>query len=127
MMLPILICSVVALAIVVERFWTLRPSKLAPADTLAQVRVWLQKGQLNAQRLAALHEAVREGHMDGIRQQAHSFKGSSGNLGALRVSALCLEMEQLAREEPNVQRFTDGKTVRKVIVIPGKLVNIVAN
>ena len=36
-------------------------------------------------------------------------------------------LEQLAREEPNVQRFTDGKTVRKVIVIPGKLVNIVAN
>ncbi|GAA5128573.1 MotA/TolQ/ExbB proton channel family protein [Alloalcanivorax gelatiniphagus] len=56
MMLPILIGSVVALAIVVERFWTLRPGKLAPADTLAQVRVWLQKGQLNAQRLAALRE-----------------------------------------------------------------------
>ncbi|MFP1678121.1 leucine--tRNA ligase [Alloalcanivorax sp. C16-2] len=36
-------------------------------------------------------------------------------------------LEQLAREEPNVQRFTEGKTVRKVIVIPGKLVNIVAN
>tara|TARA_A100001391_G_scaffold196655_1_gene175592 strand:+ start:223 stop:2730 length:2508 start_codon:yes stop_codon:yes gene_type:complete len=36
-------------------------------------------------------------------------------------------LEQLAREEPNVQRFTEDKTVRKVIVIPGKLVNIVAN
>ncbi|MCH2558486.1 MAG: leucine--tRNA ligase [Alcanivorax sp.] len=36
-------------------------------------------------------------------------------------------LEQLARDEPNVQRFIDDKTVRKVIVIPGKLVNIVAN
>ncbi|MAL97497.1 MAG: leucine--tRNA ligase [Alteromonadaceae bacterium] len=36
-------------------------------------------------------------------------------------------LEQLALEDENVQRFTEGKTVRKVIVVPGKLVNIVAN
>ena len=50
MMLPILISSVVALAIVGERFWTLCPNKLAPPGTLPQVRGWLKKGQLNAQR-----------------------------------------------------------------------------
>ena len=36
-------------------------------------------------------------------------------------------VEQLALEDSNVQRFTDGVTVRKVIVVPGRLVNIVAN
>ncbi len=36
-------------------------------------------------------------------------------------------VEALAMDEPNVQKFTEGKTVRKVIVVPGKLVNIVAN
>ncbi|WP_347330884.1 leucine--tRNA ligase [Marinimicrobium locisalis] len=36
-------------------------------------------------------------------------------------------MEQLAREQPNVQRFIEGATVRKIIVVPNKLVNIVAN
>jgi leucyl-tRNA synthetase len=36
-------------------------------------------------------------------------------------------VENLAKAEPNVQKFTDGKTIRKVIVVPGKLVNIVAN
>ena len=36
-------------------------------------------------------------------------------------------LETLALEDENVCRFTDGKTVRKVIVVPGKLVNIVAN
>ena len=36
-------------------------------------------------------------------------------------------VESLAKAEPNVQKFTDGKTLRKVIVVPGKLVNIVAN
>ncbi|MRX27723.1 leucine--tRNA ligase [Kangiella sp. HZ709] len=37
------------------------------------------------------------------------------------------EVEALALENENVKNFTDGQTVRKVIVIPGKLVNIVAN
>ena len=36
-------------------------------------------------------------------------------------------MEAAARADTNVQKFTDGLTVRKVIVVPGKLVNIVAN
>ena len=36
-------------------------------------------------------------------------------------------LEDLAKTEPNVQQHTEGKTIRKVIVVPGKLVNIVAN
>jgi leucyl-tRNA synthetase len=37
------------------------------------------------------------------------------------------DLETLALESENVLRFTEGKTVRKVIVVPGKLVNVVAN
>ncbi|GGY75806.1 leucine--tRNA ligase [Marinobacter zhanjiangensis] len=37
------------------------------------------------------------------------------------------DLEKLALENDNVTRFTEGKTVRKVIVVPGKLVNVVAN
>ncbi len=36
-------------------------------------------------------------------------------------------VEATARENENVLRFTEGLTIRKVIVVPGKLVNIVAN
>ncbi|WP_321348318.1 leucine--tRNA ligase [Halopseudomonas oceani] len=36
-------------------------------------------------------------------------------------------IEATARENENVLRFTEGLTIRKVIVVPGKLVNIVAN
>lgn len=36
-------------------------------------------------------------------------------------------LEKIALENENVQRFIDGNTVRKVIVVPTKLVNIVAN
>jgi len=37
------------------------------------------------------------------------------------------EMEKLAQEDPAVIKSIEGKTIRKIIVIPGKLVNIVAN
>ena len=36
-------------------------------------------------------------------------------------------IEAAARDNENVQRYTEGLTIRKVIVVPGKLVNIVAN
>ena len=34
-------------------------------------------------------------------------------------------IEQIALASPNAQRFVEGKTVRKIIVVPGKLINIV--
>ena len=37
------------------------------------------------------------------------------------------DMEQAALAEPNVAKHLEGVTVRKVVVVPGKLVNIVAN
>jgi len=37
------------------------------------------------------------------------------------------DVEAAARSNENVLRFTEGLSIRKVIVVPGKLVNIVAN
>jgi len=37
------------------------------------------------------------------------------------------EIEKLALQDEHAAKFIDGKTVRKVIVVPNKLVNIVAN
>ncbi|MGL5586843.1 MAG: leucine--tRNA ligase, partial [Aeromonas veronii] len=37
------------------------------------------------------------------------------------------DVEKLAMADASVQKFTDGLTVRKVIYVPGKLLNIVAN
>ncbi|RUO21292.1 leucine--tRNA ligase [Aliidiomarina iranensis] len=36
-------------------------------------------------------------------------------------------MEKLALEQPQIQKYTEGLTVRKVIYVPGKLVNIVVS
>ena len=37
------------------------------------------------------------------------------------------DVKSLAQQDTNVQQHIEGKTVRKVIVVPGRLVNIVAN
>ncbi len=37
------------------------------------------------------------------------------------------EIQALAQADENAQRFLDGLTIRKIIVVPNKLVNIVAN
>ena len=36
-------------------------------------------------------------------------------------------IEQIALADENVQRFIEGNTIRKIIVVPGRLINIVAN
>ena len=45
----------------------------------------------------------------------------------ISASATKDEIEALGLADDNVQRFLDGVTVRKVIVVPNKLINIVAN
>jgi leucyl-tRNA synthetase len=43
---------------------------------------------------------------------------------AAATDAAAIEREALAH--PQVQKWIEGKTVRKVIVVPGRLVNIAA-
>ncbi|MEW6137343.1 MAG: leucine--tRNA ligase [Thermodesulfobacteriota bacterium] len=49
--------------------------------------------------------------------------------GEVRVAADASEdaVKQAALGEPNVQRFIDGKTVRKMVLVPQKLLNIVVS
>ena len=51
LMVPILLCSVVAMAIVVERFWTLRQSRIVPPDLVVQVWQWARSGDLDDDRI----------------------------------------------------------------------------
>jgi len=55
-MAPIILCSVLALAIVLERFWTLRRSKVVPADVQGKVEAWANTDDLDYSHLAALRK-----------------------------------------------------------------------
>lgn len=54
LMLPILICSIAVAAICVERFWSLSSSKIAPANLIAQVWIWLKNDEFDAKRMKDL-------------------------------------------------------------------------
>ena len=53
-MLPIMLCSIVAIAIVIERFWTLSAARIIPKYVLAQVWTWLKNDQLDSSKLREL-------------------------------------------------------------------------
>ncbi|MEC7816088.1 MAG: MotA/TolQ/ExbB proton channel family protein [Pseudomonadota bacterium] len=54
LMVPIVACSILALAIILERFWTLRPSRVAPPQSVNELWRWIKKKELNGRKLKAL-------------------------------------------------------------------------
>lgn len=53
-MWPILLCSVISLAIVVERFWSLQRKRTAPRNLVNQIWQWARDGELDAKRIQEL-------------------------------------------------------------------------
>ena len=77
-MIPLLLLSAVALGIIVERFWSLRPSRVLPPGLGDEVRAWVARGK-----------PLEPAHIDSLR--------STSPLGALLASAL--DVRQRSREE----------------------------
>lgn len=53
-MLPIVLCSIAAFGICLERLWTLRPGKIAPMGLVGQVWGWIKKNQLDSKKITSL-------------------------------------------------------------------------
>ena len=56
-MLPIIGCSVIALAIVLERFWSLQKKRVAPDNLVAKVWKLDQNKQLNDQKVLTIRDS----------------------------------------------------------------------
>lgn len=52
----------------------------------------------SAIRIAAIEQTAAANDNEGLRRAAHSFKGSSGNMGARQLSELCRQIEEFARD-----------------------------
>ena len=64
------------------------------ADDFARlVNAFIEDGKARCQ---AMQAALEAGDGEQLRQLAHSFKGSSSNLGANGLTALCLTLEEQA-------------------------------
>ena len=51
---PLLLCSVVATAIVAERFWALRKQRICPRNLVDQIWQWAKAGQMDVMRISSL-------------------------------------------------------------------------
>jgi len=56
-MVPIILCSIIAMAIVVERFWALRRGRVIPPGLVRQVWQTQQRNQLDDSRLQTLRKS----------------------------------------------------------------------
>ncbi len=56
LMVPILLCSVVSVAIIIERFWSLNNNKLVPKHLLAQVWHWIKANQLDGAKIREMKQ-----------------------------------------------------------------------
>lgn len=54
LMVPIVLCSVIAIAIIVERYWALRQAKIMPKEQLPRVWMWIKNQELDANKLREL-------------------------------------------------------------------------
>ncbi len=63
LMLPIILCSVLAIAIIIERFWTLNPSRIAPRNMLPEVWSKIKQNQLDAAELRDLRNSSALGQI----------------------------------------------------------------
>ncbi len=103
LMVPILLCSVIALAIILERFLALRRGKVLPAGLPDQVRRWASQEELDHQHIEQLRlssplgrvlaaalehrdrrrEIIKEAVEDTGRQVVHSLERFLNTLGTI--------------------------------------------
>ena len=89
-MFPILLCSVAAFVICIERSWTLRRTRITPKHLVAQVWGWIKNNQLDRARLKKLKASSPLGEIlaAGLVNHAHgrsTMKESIHEAGRLIV------------------------------------------
>jgi biopolymer transport protein ExbB len=63
LMWPIMLCSVISLAIIIERFWSLQSERIAPKNLVAQVWQWAKSRQLDAEKIQQLRRSSALGKL----------------------------------------------------------------
>jgi biopolymer transport protein ExbB len=63
LMVPIILCSIIAVAIVLERFLALRGNRVVPAAIPAQVRQWASQHELDAKHIEQLRRSSPMGRV----------------------------------------------------------------
>ena len=92
-MLPIVLCSIGAFVIFIERSWTLRRSRITPKHLVAQVWSWIKNNQLDKTKLKKLKDSSPLGEIlaAGLVNHSHgreTMKESIQEAGRLAIVKL---------------------------------------
>lgn len=105
LMLPIITCSVIAAAIIIERLWTLQQERVVPKNLTAEVWQSVKSGQLNPKHIQHIHQSsplgqilaaglvnrnrdravIKEGIEDTGRHVVHELERYLNSLGTIAV------------------------------------------
>jgi biopolymer transport protein ExbB len=106
-MLPIIVGSIIAAAIVLERLWTLQRKRVLPPGLMAQVEQWITHDELDPRHLQTLHQSsplgqllavglanrfagrdvIRESIEDCGRHVVHELERYLGTLGTIAAAS----------------------------------------
>jgi len=107
LMVPILICSIGAVAIIAERFWSLQSRKITPPNLVAQIWQWHKAGTIDDNHIESLaansplgrilaaglvnrrkpREIMKESIEDTGRQVAHELERFLNSLGTIAAAS----------------------------------------
>ncbi|HAQ50516.1 MAG TPA: biopolymer transporter ExbB [Gammaproteobacteria bacterium] len=56
LMLPLALCSIIAIGIIAERFWSLQAKHIAPTELISQIWRWIQQQQIDDHHILSLQD-----------------------------------------------------------------------
>lgn len=77
LMAPIILCSIAATAIIVERLWALQPERVVPKDLVARAWDWVLADELTEERTRSLREGSPLGRILAAGLASRDFERES--------------------------------------------------
>ncbi|MFO6422880.1 leucine--tRNA ligase [Motilimonas sp. KMU-193] len=100
---------------------------LAPITPHISACLWQELGHQGNVEAAPWPVADAKAMVEDTKTVVVQVNGKLRSKLTVAADAAQEAVETLAKADENVAKFIDGKTIRKVIYVPGKLLNIVAN
>jgi leucyl-tRNA synthetase len=98
---------------------------LAPFAPHMTEELWNKLGNKDSVSKASFPDYVHEFTVEDIFEYPVSFNGKLRYKLTLSTSLSAQEVEKAARENENTQKYLAGASIKKIIVVPKKIINIV--
>lgn len=99
---------------------------IAPFAPFVAEELWHQLGHSESVHAQASYPELEEQYLQSdIIKYPVSINGKTRAFAELAATASQQELEKAAHQLPEIQKWIEGKSIRKTIVVPGRMINIV--